>query len=68
MNAWSVGAKTVNGPSPWSVVTRFAWVSAATRESWTPVAAAVDGIYSVATAYTRIGSVEIIRLAKIRVV
>ena len=39
--ASSVGAKTVNGPSPCRVVTRSAWASAATRELWIVVALAV---------------------------
>ena len=32
VNAWSVGAKTVNGPSPSRVDTRSAWAKAATSE------------------------------------
>ena len=35
--ASSVGAKTVNGPSPCRAVTRSAWTKAATRESCIPV-------------------------------
>ena len=33
MNAWSVGAKTVNGPVPWRVSSNSAWRTAATSES-----------------------------------
>ena len=33
VNAWSVGANTVNGPSPCSVETKSALVRAATSES-----------------------------------
>ena len=43
-NAWSVGAKSVNGPSPWSVPSNSAWMTAATRELWIPVHCAVRGI------------------------
>ena len=39
-----MGAKTVNGPSACSADTRFACVSAATRESCAPVDAAVAGM------------------------
>ena len=37
VNAWSVGANTVNGPSPCRVETRLAFARAATSEAWTPV-------------------------------
>ena len=33
VNASSVGAKTVKGPCPCSVDNKFAWITAATRES-----------------------------------
>ena len=33
VNASSVGAKTVKGPSPCNVDNRFAWITAATRDS-----------------------------------
>ncbi len=46
VNASSVGAKTVKGPSPESVVTKSARSRAATSESWTPVPAALDGMSS----------------------
>ena len=36
-NASSVGAKTVNGPSPCNVVNSSAWTTAATKEVWIPV-------------------------------
>ena len=42
-NAWSVGANTVNGPSPSRVGSNSAWITAATSELWTPVQAAVLG-------------------------
>ena len=42
-NAWSVGAKTVNGPSPCRVVSNSACITAATSESCTPVHWAVRG-------------------------
>ena len=32
VNAWSVGAKTVNGPVPWSVSNSSAWITPATSE------------------------------------
>ena len=54
-NAWSVGAKTVNGPSPDSVDARPACVSAATRELCTPVSDAFVGISFVSSADTEIG-------------
>ena len=44
VNASSVGANTVNGPSPCNVVTRSALVNAATSESWTPVPVAMVGM------------------------
>ena len=44
MNAWSVGANTVNGPGPCNVESSSAWMTPATRESWTPVHCAVLGI------------------------
>ena len=65
-NAASVGAKTVNGPSPCRVSTSPACVSAATNESWTPVAAAFVGISSDSSAATFSGRVVINRLAKMR--
>ncbi len=43
-NAWSVGAKTVKGPSPCSVVSNSACITAATSELCTPVHCAVRGI------------------------
>ena len=46
VNASSVGANTVNGPSPDSVSIRSARSRAATKESWIPVPAAFDGISS----------------------
>ena len=67
MKAWSVGAKTVNGPLPCSVETRPACVSASTRIPCSPVADALVGMSSVAPAETPSGNVEINRLAKIRV-
>ena len=51
-NAWSVGANTVKGPVPSRVDTRFACAKAATRESCTPVPAALVGISSLASALT----------------
>ena len=44
VNASSVGAKTVNGPSPCSVESNSAWITAATSESWIPVPWATVGI------------------------
>ena len=44
VKAWSVGAKTVNGPVPCRVVTRSAFDRAATNEAWTPVPCAIVGI------------------------
>ena len=44
VNAWSVGAKTVNGPSPCRVVNSSAWITAATSELCSPVHCAVRGI------------------------
>ena len=41
--AWSVGAKSVNGPSPWRVSSNSAWMTAATSELWIPVHCAVRG-------------------------
>ena len=55
-NAWSVGAKTVNGPSPDSVDARPACVSAATRELCTPVSDAFVGISFVSSAVAMVGS------------
>ena len=52
MKAASVGANTVNGPSPARVETSPAWDKAATRESWTPVPAALVGISSASSAAT----------------
>ena len=43
-NASSVGAKTVNGPSPWRVASSSAWITAATSESCTPVPEATVGM------------------------
>ena len=43
-NAWSVGAKTVNGPSPCRAPTRPACDSAETRVSCTPVPWAFAGM------------------------
>ena len=43
-NAASVGANTVNGPFALNASTNPAWLSAATRESWTPVFAALVGM------------------------
>ena len=60
-NATSVGANTVKGPAPWSVVTRSACVKAATSESWTPVAEALAGMSWVASALACNGRVEAIR-------
>ena len=57
-NAWSVGAKTVNGPEPSSVDTRLACAKAATRELCTPVFAAFVGISSVESALTCSGNAE----------
>ena len=57
-NAWSVGANTVNGPLPCSAPTRSACASAATNESWIPVAAALVGISSFSSAVTVNGSAE----------
>ena len=37
VNASSVGAKTVNGPSPWRVVSSSACTTAATSAVWIPV-------------------------------
>ena len=42
VNAWSVGANTVNGPSACSADTKFALASAATSESCTPVLEAIS--------------------------
>ena len=50
--AASVGAKTVNGPSACSAVTRLAWASAATSESCCPVFCAFVGISSDSSAAT----------------
>ena len=44
VKAWSVGAKTVNGPGPCKVSSRPAWTTALTSESWTPVHWAVRGM------------------------
>ena len=52
VNASSVGANTVKGPSPESVETSPAWLSAATRESCTPVPIALVGMSSVSSATT----------------
>ena len=61
-NASSVGANTVNGPSPDNVATSPAWLNAATKESCDPVLIALVGISSVSSA-TTIG--DITRLAVI---
>ena len=65
VKAWSVGANTVNGPSPSSVATNSACVSAATNESCDPVFAAFVGMSSVSSA-TAIG--EKISIAVISIV
>lgn len=46
-NASLVGAKTVNGPSPWSTVTKspFAAVSAATNDVRSGVSSAISTIF-----------------------
>ena len=59
--AVSVGAKTVKGPVPWSVVTKSACVKAATSESWMPVAAALAGMSCVESALAGRGRVDAIR-------
>ena len=51
-NASSVGAKTVNGPSPCKALTRSACERAATRESCTPVLWAFVGMSSFSSATT----------------
>ena len=56
--AWSVGANTVNGPLPDNAPTKSACASAATNESWIPVAAALVGISSFSSADTERGSAE----------
>ena len=43
-NAWSVGAKSVNGPVPWSVSSNSACITALTNELWMPVHWAVRGM------------------------
>ena len=63
-NAASVGAKTVNGPSPFSAVTRSAWFSAATRESCCPVFCAFVGMSSDSSAAT-IGLSDIAPMVKV---
>ena len=62
VNASSVGANTVNGPSPESVETSPAWLNAATRELCTPVPTALVGMSSVSSATT---TGDITRLAVI---
>ena len=44
VNAWSVGANTVNGPSPCKVDTKLALDSAATKAVCTPVPSATVGM------------------------
>ena len=44
MNAASVGANTVNGPSACNADTKLAAVRAATNEVWIPVDIAVEGM------------------------
>ena len=66
VKAASVGAKTVNGPSAWSAVTKSALASAATRLSWSPVSWALAGISLVSSADTLSGVTEINRQATIR--
>ena len=44
VNAWSVGAKSVNGPEPCNVSNNSAWTTAETRVSCIPVHCAVRGI------------------------
>ena len=63
-NAASVGAKTVNGPSPCSAVTRSAWSSAATRESCCPVSCAFVSMSSDSSAAT-IGLSDIAPMVKV---
>ena len=53
----------MNGPSPCRVVTKSAWVRAATRESWIPVAAALVGMSSVVSAVTENGILDTSRQA-----
>ena len=62
--AASVGAKTVNGPSACSAVTRSAWESAATRASCSPVFCAFVGMSSVSSAAT-IGLRDIAPMVKV---
>ncbi len=45
-NAWSVGANTVNGPSPCRVETNPACAKAATKAVWFPVPEATVGMSS----------------------
>ena len=59
--AVSVGAKTVKGPVPWSVVTKSACVKAATSESWMPVAAALAGMSCVESALAGRGTIDAIK-------
>ena len=61
--ASSVGANTVKGPSPDSVVTRSACVKAATRESCMPVAEAFVGMSSVSDAETLTGIADRSKMA-----
>ena len=61
--ASSVGAKTVNGPSPWRVSVRLTWSRAATSESCTPVAAALSGMSFVSSAAALKATVENARQA-----
>ena len=56
--AWSVGAKTVNGPGPCRVGTKPTCERAATREVWTPVLPAFVGISSVGPALALRGRLD----------
>ena len=58
VKAASVGANTVNGPVPCSVVTRFAWARAATSDVWIPVPVAVVGISLSVDAIVKSATIE----------
>ena len=58
VNAASVGANTVNGPSPSKVVTRLAWISACTRApTGVPGVEAVAGMSSSSAGGNRTASI-----------
>jgi len=58
VKAVSVGAKTVNGPVPLRVTSRFTCCKAATSELWTPVSDALVGMSFDWSAWTLSGIAE----------